>query len=149
MTDEIQELTETLKTRLGSYSALKITNMSYYPTEAVQERIKLAVYGYHHKGIFQTEKYLNEERHVDFTRPLTHTNVVGELYLFLPQKGHIFGMMYLEQVIDRRRTDINLSTVSPLALAPHRLHVDGWANRGTSFYVVDKEGSNWSIHTEK
>jgi hypothetical protein len=144
-----QKLAQGLQARLGSFAALKITDVSYYPTETVQERIKLAVYGYHPEGIGSTEKWLNEDNHVLFYRPLSHTQVVGELHIFLPQNGHPFVMMQLEQVNHRRRADIKLSIVSPLALAPHRLHMENWGNGYTSFYVVDKEGSKWSIHCEE
>ena len=147
--NETKELAEALQARLGSYAVLKLTDVSYYPTDEVQQRIKLAIYGTHPEGIMCTEKWLKEEDHASIHRPLSHTRVVGELCLFLPQEGHPYCMMHLEQVNHRRRADINLSIVSPLARAPHRLHLESWGNGCTSYYVVDKEGSKWSLHCEE
>ena len=144
--NSIAELKSFVSLHLGAFAKFEVTDVSYYPTEPVQERVKEMIYGHHEMGHVYTSKWKNEERHVFFDRPLgNHCPAEGIFLLFLPPDRPAYGMMHLRRLLHKSRTDINLSIVSPLAVAPHLLHLEDWGN-DISFYVVDEEGSKWSIH---
>ena len=125
-------LLESLQGRIGQFVSLPITDLSYYPTDEVQDRIKLAVCG----------KIPRFAPHV----PLHGTcKVSGTFTLFLPAQEPPYGMMDLRSIHNTKHPDINLSIVSPIARMPHRLHLTEWGNQ-YSFYAIDEEGSKWSIH---
>lgn len=129
---------------MGRFATFELEDVSYYPSEHVQKRIRLAMY-----GVDGSQKMHEEEKvglpHVNFSRPLAHTNTSGTFTLFIPIKGEPYGTLDMRSVKHWKRHDINLSIVSPIALAPNRLHNITWGNR-CSFYGVDEESSNWSIH---
>jgi hypothetical protein len=140
----------------GQYVLFQLDNVSYYPTKKVASRIALNIYGVDlvTKGLLHSEKYREEaarqDRVVDPDRPLAHCDVEGDFILFLPDDNeeNAWGLMDIRKV-NSRRSDLNLSIVSPLALMPYRLHiVEGGAEGGAhpQFSVIDREGSGWTLH---
>jgi hypothetical protein len=129
---------------MGRFATFALSNVSYYPLEHVQERIRFALYG--DDG---GQKMVDEQKdglpYVHFPRPLAHTKTTGTFTLFIPTQGHPYGVMHIQRVEHKKRKDLNLSIISPIALAPHRINNITWGNE-CSFYGVDEEGSSWSIH---
>lgn len=122
----------------GTFCQFELDSASYYPKGNALERIRNAVLGQHKK-----------QRELPFmiTRPLAHNAVVGTFLLFLPNYEPVWGMLNLERIVSNL-PGINMSLVSPLVLAPRRLHgISGIVTRErVTFYVTDQEESNWSIH---
>lgn len=129
--DRIQEVVEN-PMGMGRYASFELDEVSYYPSDRVQERIRLAIYA-------------EVLPRVDYSRPLAHTKATGTFTLFIPIEGQPYGILDMRSVEHGKRTDINLSVVSTRALAPNRLHNVSWGNR-CSFYGIDEDGSSWSLH---
>ena len=81
------------------------------------------------------------------SRPLSHCNVEGTFFLFLPYNATAWGMLDLRRVVSRH-PEINMSLISPLALAPHKISaIVGTARKvGAHLYGIDQDGSSWSLH---
>lgn len=138
----------------GRYVFLPLESVSYYPTDKVIRRIALSIYNVDlkEKGLFSSEKYNQDEQDgissVNLTSPLSPGTVEGDFMLFLPEGKPAWGLMDIRRVRSYR-PDINLSLISPLALMPHQLHVIGggiYKNHAPQFSVVDKDGSQWTLH---
>jgi hypothetical protein len=137
---------------MGSYYLFEIKDVTYHPSKQVQDQIRDSIYGISPSGHFFSPKYVDETSskiaHVNFSRPLDHNSAEGDFYLFLPKKGTAFGMMDLRS-LSSSRPDVNLSIVSPRALMPYRLNITGDNHNFNTFYAVDSDGSNWSIHSKR
>lgn len=138
----------------GGFVLLPLECVSYYPTDKVIRRIALNIYSVDlkEKGLYQSEKYNQDEQNgissVNLTSPLSPGTVEGDFMLFLPEGKPAWGLMDIRRVRSYR-PDINLSLISPLALMPHPLHVVGggiYEKHAPQFSVVDKDGSQWTLH---
>ncbi len=143
---DTQKLIQSLNSQLGQYATFRLNDVSYYPRERAQERLRVAIYGLEHTTSHKwNEEYASGRSHVHFPSPFGHDkSAAGSFILFFPADGNLYGMMDMRS-LHTRRPDVNLSIVPPTALAPNRLHIVGW-NGDSTFYGVDEEGSNWSIH---
>ncbi len=138
----------------GSYMEFPLVDLSYYPNERLCERIRTTLYGAQPTESARWKKAHEEERVIQSHRPLTHTKAEGRFLLFLPANERPWGMMEVSQLrpIGKSQQDLTLAVIPTLALMPFRLYIDSgqvWESENKwlgKFYVVDREGSNWSIH---
>ncbi len=138
----------------GRFASFNLRSTSYYPSKKVEKRIALALYqvDLEKDGLLSSQKYREDEaRHdtVHVGTPLSHASTEGSFLLFLPEGKPAWGMMDIRRVVCRR-SDINLSLISPLALMPYKLHIvnGGLFDHKSQFSVVDEEGSHWTLHCD-
>ncbi len=138
----------------GSYIEFPLVNLSYYPNEGLHERIRTTLYGAQPTESVRWQNACKENRLIPSHRPLSHTEVEGKFLLFLPVNDRPWGMMEVSELKPKGRygLDLTLAVIPALALMPFRLYIDygevferekKWLGK---FYVVDREGSNWSVH---
>ncbi len=138
----------------GSYIEFPINDLSYYPRETLYQRVRETLYGPNPSESNRFREANENGEAVNISRPLAHTKVVGTFLLFLPKNERPWGMMEISELKPRtkREYDLTSAVIPTLALMPFRLFIDSgevWERGGKTlgkFYVVDREGSNWSIH---
>ena len=138
----------------GSYVSVALRSVSYYPVDKVIRRIVQSIYGVDlQDGLYSSEKFHQDEKNkissINLSSPLSPGTAEGYFILFLPVGKPAWGLMDIQKVRSYR-PDINLSLISPLALMPHPLHVvhGGFYDHKSQFSVVDKDGSQWTLHCD-
>lgn len=138
----------------GSYIEFPIVDLSYYPSEGLYDRVKTILYGAHPVDSVRWQMAQEEDRVVPISRPFANTKVQGTFMLFLPAHERPWGMMEVSQLkpIGKREHDLTLALIPALAVMPFKLYISSgqvWEREKKQvgkFYVVDREGSRWSVH---
>lgn len=156
MSDQSQQslVVSGITTTSGNYLELPIVDLSYYPHEMLSMRVKTTLYGANPTESASWKRAEEEDRRVPIHRPLANTRAEGRFLLFLPANERPWGMMEVSELkpLKRRELDLTLAVIPSLALMPFRLYINSgqvWEEGGKilgKFYVVDREGSNWSVH---
>lgn len=141
-------------TTTGNYMEFPLVDLSYYPNKTLHQRIKTTLYGAHPTESVRWQKAQEESRAVAIHHPLSNTKVEGKFLLFLPANERPWGMMEISELKPKRKSehDLTLAVIPTLALMPFRLYIDSgevWESEKKwlgKFYVVDREGSHWSVH---
>ncbi|MEI6849528.1 MAG: hypothetical protein WCK29_00670 [archaeon] len=135
----------------GTFARFQLHNVSYYPTEKIQQRVAQVIYDVDlvGKSLLESELYQrmkDEKRNpISLVYPFSHTKVEGEVLLLNDTSGLVVCLLDIKRILDRDYPERNLTVISQNALAPNYHQVVDVGETG-SIYTVDKDGSKWSLH---